>query len=509
MLRSDLFAVTALAPIPAMPGQLPLHVAPQQREALASWIARLSSAFELSPLALSRMAFGIDAVTDPEWWRRPSAETLATIAGKTGVDTRELAAMTFAGWSHARDDEEPERFGGRRWFASPLLHSRGRRVDICPLCLAGDRGSYLRLLWMMGWAGVCPDHRVALTGQCPSCRCVLRIDTLKAGKPADLTVCRKCGAKLAAAKSSPAHPLALRLQEVLIAGKRSGRTVLAGAGILDWPTTMALADVLLGMVWTDIPRKHCDRLFARIANDLGLGAGDSIAWGSNYGGLLILAWLLDDLAARLPAAIAILRAPRLNRLLARVPELSNEMSNCLRVILAPAIAPSPKGRRAWRNWINNLPESGAGLRERALQERYKLRRQRLFAFAAIRDGVTVEDAAASVGVIARTVYRWLHQGADQGLEAALERPRRRSELTGAQAETLGRWIAADRAHQRRRAVIEEAMTQFGIALRPNQASGLLRVHRGAKPGRRHRPWKPNRRRTAEIAGPIHDPAPGP
>src|SRR5262249_32047025 len=158
------------------------------------------------------------------------------------------------------------------------------------------------------------------------------------------------------------------------------------------------------------------------------------------------------------------------------------MTDRLRVILAPAAARQPRGRRSWRSWIDTLPESGNDLRERALGERYKLRRQRLFAFAAIREGATVEAAAESVGLIARTLYRWLHQGAEYGLEAALEHPRRRSELSGAQAEALGRWIAADLARQRRRAVIDQAMTQFGIVLSPDQASGLLHVHRRAKPG---------------------------
>lgn len=492
-----------------MDGLLPLHVVPAAGEALASWLGSLAVAHGLSPLALGRMAFGIDARADPEWWRRPSVETLTTIADRTGLEVSGLAEMTFAGWSVARDDEEPDRFTSGRWSPTPPSHSRGRRADICPLCLAADTRSHLRLLWMTGWAGVCPDHRVILAGHCPSCRCVLRVASLRARQPVDLTVCRKCGAKLGGAEGDPAHPSALRLQEALIAGKQSDRTMLPGAGALDWPTTMALADVLLGMIWIDIPRKHRDRLFARIANDLDLGEGDNIVWNSNYGGLLILAWLLADLATRLSAAIAILHAPRLDRLLAGVPDLSDEMADRLRVILAPAIASSPKGRRSWRNWIDNLLETGIDLNERALGERYKLRRQRLFAFAAIRDGATVEATAESVGVIARTVYRWLHQGAEHGLEAALERPRRRSELSGVQAEALGRRIAADRAHQHRRAVIDAAMTQFGIILSPDQASGLLRVHRRAKPGRRHRPWKPKPRRAAQIAGPTHDPAPGP
>lgn len=509
MLRSDLFAVTALAPIPAKKARLPLHVTPQTGEALASWIARLSIALRLPPLMLGRRAFGIDAAIDPEWWRRPSAEMLAEISRKTGIDADALAAMTFAGWSRARDDETPERFGGGHWSGSPSHHScrRDRRLSICLLCLAEERCSYLRLLWMNGWAGVCPEHRVILTGRCPSCRYVLRIAGLNTREPIDLTICRKCGAKLVSAEGVPAHPSALRLQETLIAGKQSNQTKFPGSAALDWPTTMVLIDVLLDMVWIEIPRKHRERLFARIANDLNLGKHNDILWSSNYGGLLILAWLFDDLATRLSAAIAILHAPRLDRLLARVPDLSCEMSNRLRVILTPAIASSPKGRRSWCNWIETLAETGIELRERALHECYTLRRQRLFAFAAIRDGATVEAAAESVGVIARTLYRWLHKGAEHGLEAALERPRRRSQLSGAQAEALGRWIAADRAHQRRGAVITAAMTQFGIGLSPDQASRLLRVHRRAKPGRRHRPWKPKLRKAAEITGPTHDPAP--
>ena len=117
MLRSDLFAVTALPPVPATTGLLPLHAAPQSGEALASWILRLSAALRLSPLALGRMAFGIDADVDAEWWRRPSIETLARIAKRTGISTHALAAMTFIGSASARDDEAPQRFCSRHGSA--------------------------------------------------------------------------------------------------------------------------------------------------------------------------------------------------------------------------------------------------------------------------------------------------------------------------------------------------------------------------------------------------------
>lgn len=508
MLRSDLFAVTALPPVPATTGLLPLHAAPQSGEALASWILRLSAALRLSPLALGRMAFGIDADVDAEWWRRPSIETLARIAKRTGISTHALAAMTFIGSASARDDEAPQRFCSRHGSARSLPRNPSdRRVNICPQCLAEDRRGYLRLLWMNGWAGICPQHRTVLAGRCPSCYCVLRASGLNARQPVDPTICRRCGATLTGVAGDGAHQAALRLQEILVAGKQLNRTELPGVGTLDWSTTMALVDVLLGMVWIDIPGRYRDRLFARIANDFGLSQHNNIVWASNYGGLAILAWLLEDLPTRLPATIAILHAPRLDRLLTRVPDLSSEIGDRLRVILTRANAPSPRGPWSWRSWIITLPETGNELRERALSEHYKLRRQRLFAFAAVRDGTPVEAAAESVGVTRQTLCRWLHHAATHGLEAALERPRRRSQLSGAQAEVLGKWIAADRAHQRRGAVISAALSQFGIVLSPDQASRLLRDHR-ARPGRRHRPWKPKPQRTAQVAGSTHDPAPG-
>jgi transposase len=507
--RSDLFDVTALPPVRAVSGRLPVYVAPQEGEALASWLARLGAVLSLSPLALCRMAFGIDPAADPEWSLRPSGEMLTAIAGRTGVGIPKLAAMTFTGWSKARDDEVPERLSGRYRPISPRRRNRGGgRLKVCPLCLAADRCGYLRLLWMNGWAGVCPQHRVALMGRCPSCGCVLRFGALNAREPINPSLCRKCGGKLSGADGDPAHPSTVQLQQLLFLGKRSGQTMLASAGIVDWTTTMALVDVLLGMVWIDIQQKYRERLFARIAKDLDLGDWGDIVWHSNYGGLLILAWLLGDLPAHLSAAIAILHAPRLDRLLARFTDLSDETSGRLGAILAPATASPLKGRRAWRRWIDNLPESGAELRERALQERYKLRRRRLFAFADVRDGARVAEASKSVGVIARTLYRWLHEGAEHGLEAALERPRRRSQLSGAQAEALGRWIAADRARQRRKAVIAEARARFAVVLSPEQASALLRVHRRTRPGRRRRPWRPRPGRSVKDAGPVHRPLPG-
>lgn len=390
----------------------------------------------------------------------------------------------------------PHRFTVARWSLKPPTHLRGRPVDICPLCVAeGERG-YLPLLWLNGWAGVCPSHRTILTGWCPSCLGVLRIESLKAKKAVDLGACRKCGARLDGDEAELAHPVALALQERLLAGKQSGTVVLPGIGVLAWSVIMALCDVLLAMVWAERPAWRRQRLYDRIARDVGIDedARLEVPWSTNYGGLLILGWLLEDFDARLSAAVAILAASKRDGLIAAVPDIDADTANVLRDMFKAAVPRSAQNRRAWREWVASLPE-GEELRQRARNERFKLRRQRLFAFAAVRDGVPVEDAAAHAQVTVKTLYRWMLRGALEGLEAALERPRRESLLSGAEAEELAQWVSESRARQNREMVIGAAAAMFGIDIPPDQAQNLLRVHGSGRRGKRpRRRWSPRARR---------------
>jgi transposase len=274
---------------------------------------------------------------------------------------------------------------------------------------------------------------------------------------------------------------------------------------------VAITEMLLGMIWVDVSRGRRERLFERIAGDCGITAErrQALPWASNYGGLMMLAWLLADLGHRVRAALTILRAPRFGAMLARLPDVSDALAEWLRTALAPALPRQPAERRTWRAWIDGLPETAADLRQRATQERYKHRRQRLTAFAELRAGVSVESAAKFVRVDPRSVYAWLRRGATGGLEAALERPTGRPALTAAQAEALGQWIAADRRHENRGAVVARAAALFGLDLKPDAASKLLAKHRRAKRGRRRRLWTPGRyERRARVAGATHLPVPG-
>lgn len=512
MLRSDLFEVS---PAPALSGDragLPGHVAPVEGEALVSWVAALSTQLGMPPRVLCRDAFGVDVRQDRAWWRRPDPEVLARIGSRTGIDRTRLVAMTLDEWAVTPGDEEADRFAASRWTVRGTGKVHPGRIDVCPLCLAEAPRPHLQLIWTLGWAGACPRHGMVLSGRCPSCGKRLRLRGLDGSVPFD-PLCGRCASPLIHAECLPAHPAALDLQAVLVAGKRSGTAILPGIGALDWPTTMALAEVLLAMVWTRRTKKQRDylaprrrnRLFGSIGRDLGMAGSEweGIPWKENYGGLLLLAWLLGDLDQRLPGTLAMLHTARLDGLLAPFADFDDAMKDRLRSILAVASAKRPEGRRAWKPWLNGLPESAAELRERATRERYKHRRQRLRALAELKEGTPVEAVAALVGVNPHSVYHWLHRGAAGGLEAALERPAGKPALTSAQAEAMGQWIADDHRHQNRQAIAEQAKEVFAVDLNLDAASKLLAKHRRARPGRRRRLWAPRQR-----AGSTHDPAPG-
>ena len=507
MLRSDLFEV---APAPHGAGavlRLPRHVEPVDGEALFSWVAQLGRALELAPRAFCTHAFGVDVAKAPDWWRRPVLGVLLRIASRTGIPPERLQAMTLTGWETAFGDEDDDRFGSGRWRG----RTSGRRgnMAICPCCVAEAARPNLQLTWTLGWTGVCSRHGVMLDSTCPCCGKMLQTPKLSAAEPFDLFACRRCGASLKGAAVRGAHAGAVELQDALIEGKRTGMTVLPGMGPLDWRATIALADVLLAMVWVEGANERRQRLFARIARELrptGLDPAP-LPWTANYGGLVILAWLLGDLEARLRCAVAILCAPHLGGLLARVPDMDDDLRSRLAPLLAGAVAKPAETRRAWRRWIDGLPESPAVLRERAAGERYKHRRQRLTAIAELKQGTSVEIAAAKVGVARNSIYRWLHRGAAAGLEAALERPAGKQALSSAQAEALAQWIAGDRRRECGRIVAAKAKELFGVDLNPDAASKLLAKHRHAKRGRRRRLWRPKHGPRRE-GGSTQDPASG-
>jgi hypothetical protein len=293
----------------------------------------------MSPLAMCRLTFGIDAAVDREWWRRPTSAMLELISNTTGIDYAVLETMTLRGWSHVRDDERADRFGARYYSHPNEAQTNRCRLRVCQVCMKQDGGCYLRLLWMNGWVAVCPTHQVQLTQHCAKCR-RLNFRSHASDQMVDLTRCPLCGLEfmVSRAKGKLVPFAAVCFQQVLLTGKRCGQLSLPQLGSLDWSTAMALTDVLLGIVWTMMGSNSRKSLFTQISRDLGAKAGpgkrDVIHWNTNYGGLLILTWLMEDWERAMRIMIPARGYHR--HILARMPNLSDEMAGRLSTILAPA-----------------------------------------------------------------------------------------------------------------------------------------------------------------------------
>ena len=330
--------------------------------------------------------------------------------------------MTFAGWSTAREDEIPERLSTACF---PLIRPADHRAPgVCPQCLQEDEHPYLRLSWLAGWCGVCAKHQAILTTFCPSCLATLRNPLVTTNLIIDLGHCARCGLSIGSTRCEPAHPAAVRLQATLLDIKRNGRGRLAGTGELDWATAMALIDLLLHLVWTQTVRQDSEELFARIAGDYALDADAQpfTPWERNYGSLLILAWLLENLEGRLPSAIDTLQNRPLGQLIRWLPGASQNQRARLRMILAPGLTKRPRFQKPWQVWLNTLP-AATELMARAADAPRLYARERLVALAALRSGSSLRALRNEFRWSPARIRAWLDEGVRVGLEALLVPPR--------------------------------------------------------------------------------------
>jgi len=212
--------------------------------------------------------------------------------------------MCFNDWATASGDERSDRFSASYWSAWHPSDMRGRRVNICALCLDADEKPYLRRDWFLGWLDVCPVHRVRMQYYCSKCHSILRAPRLNAETALDATRCGKCQSRvwkpLKAAMTQAAHPAAMEMQAALMAVKRAGRGHVPGLGLLTWTATMTFADGLLGEVWKHGKGRNYEPFLRLVRHDLELDHGDAgvVHWHRNYGGLMILSWLFSDLTER-------------------------------------------------------------------------------------------------------------------------------------------------------------------------------------------------------------------
>lgn len=272
--------------------QLPLYVDPKEGEVLLSWLLRLATRLQVSLHTLVRAGFWIDDRRErAQWWRRPEPQMLSRISTRTGISTERLRTMTFDGWSVFRDDEATERFSAER-FRLNAPRRRGFRYVLCEQCVAADTALHLRMTWAIGWVAVCPEHSTIMTAQCPKCRATLRVGRLASTACFSPAACVLCGNDVRYGLQVPAQPSVIQLQQSLLEGKRHGSTRLAGIGQLTWMEIVALADILLGMFWTDMTPAEQQQGYSLFQKECEISQTE--LYGTRYCDLAFFAWLTQS-----------------------------------------------------------------------------------------------------------------------------------------------------------------------------------------------------------------------
>jgi transposase len=419
-----------------------MHAVPSDGEALCSWLTRLGNRVGMSGRDTARRAFGIDSHRRPEWWRRPPPAELAVLAGKSGLKPEQVRAMTLLDWAEARCDERHDRFCAPGFWRQRTRPAVLRPLAVCPRCLADDDEPFIRTEWMIGWMAVCAKHRTVLVGRCSHCGGTLTLPGLSMRRAARIGRCERCDRTPDQAHAEPALDAVCDIQQRLLALKRAGSGDLPGLGPIAWETLVGLADLLLSAVWRPRARHARERLFARVVGDSRLGPDErlQIDWRSNYGTMLILAWLIGGWPRRMTEAMDLLRAPGLDVLVGLVTELGSQPTPPLAAMLAGVIPDRPSREEEWRRWLESLPETAETLRKRAQQEfRYGVS-QRLHALADLRDGMAPAIVAERAGLRVVTIERWLDMGLEYGIKALTAEQMRISHLSADQRQAITAWL---------------------------------------------------------------------
>jgi hypothetical protein len=273
----------------------PLYVEPGPGEALISWLLRLAARLGVSLRALATAGLDMeDRPAAPSEWSRPHPWLLMRISQRTAVPVSRLRQMTFADFQAVyRDDEANGRFTGRR-YDNRAVQSPGYRLVICAPCMRGDPKPFLRREWLIGWMAVCPAHGTILLERCTVCRKALHFRAFGSRAPFSPDRCTRCGALLLDSPDRPALPAVVRVQAALLAGKSHGKVEFDQLGSITWPEMVALIDVLVGTLWTDLTLTEQEQLWVPYTAAFRHGPREPAdVFGSRHDSLCFLSWLLE------------------------------------------------------------------------------------------------------------------------------------------------------------------------------------------------------------------------
>src|SRR5207247_1574432 len=90
------------------------------------------------------------------------------------------------------------------------------------------------------------------------------------------------------------HPSVIQLQDAMLTGKRDGITQIEGLGAFTWQEFIALADIILGMVWAHTTSDERTQILLRYEYEsLNEPRRETQIYSCRHDSLRFLAWLIE------------------------------------------------------------------------------------------------------------------------------------------------------------------------------------------------------------------------
>jgi hypothetical protein len=175
-----------------------VHPRPKPRESMESWIVRQAHAngySNPSKFAIAYLMFARQGVTFDFDFSYERDQTFRIAAAHVDDGPESAFRMTLGPFRGILDlaSQRQRQQGRSRWGFHWITPSReGRRF--CPLCLAVDETPYLRLVWRLTLAPICPMHKTFLTSECGNCSNTF--NPFDDNPNYDLGKCAHCGSPL-------------------------------------------------------------------------------------------------------------------------------------------------------------------------------------------------------------------------------------------------------------------------------------------------------------------------
>lgn len=299
----------------------PIRYKPLPDELLSSWLVRLAHGHGLKVQTFCNLIFG----NRHQVWNR-DVDRLAppwlvdTLARYTGTPLNVAYGTTLKVFDGVLF-RNPRPSGHLNWVQSLKIYHRVREgygQQYCPTCLASDEVPYFRKMWRLSLSTVCLRHRCMLQDRCHACGEAVSFFRIDFGTAAEHSVsdtisvarCHGCKTDLGAAPTIAPLVVEADAYDRLIGWNAC---VQEQANDQPDPAISDELDVLRHLCALMLSKKASVKLRAHLldAFDLDDPVGpseqripmESLPTGIRHTLLQCGAWLLNDLAVRLSAAV--------------------------------------------------------------------------------------------------------------------------------------------------------------------------------------------------------------